>query len=101
MGSAEPTETFVRNYQLLIKDRSTLNFRKVLDVKGIRFQSKAMEKFKMMASQDIQLAPESYLLTQIPTVAPQSNTSDSNLSSPTSFGMNNFKKIGEFLRRDY
>ena len=101
MGSAEPTETFVRNYQLLIKDRSTLNFRKVLDVKGIRFQSKAMEKFKVMASQDIQLAPESYLLTQIPTVAPQSNTSDSNLSSPTSFGMNNFKKIGEFLRRDY
>lgn len=108
MTPSEPMETFVRNYQLLIKDRSTLNFRKIIEVKGVRFHPRAIEMFKLMASQEPHLNNENPLLRQISTVPPlamspnQGNSGMHSASGNNSgFGINNFRKIGDFLRRDY
>lgn len=94
---AEPMETFIRNYQVLVKDRSTLNFRKILDVKGVRFQPRAMEKFRLMASQEISLVPENTLLRGIPTVPPASQYDNQLGTGSQGFGL---KRIGDFLRRE-
>lgn len=112
MTPSDPIETFVMNYQVLVKDRSTINFRKILDVKGVRLQNEAISKFKLMASQEPQLIPENHILKSISTVPPPASggfafdnsfglaPASPGTQSPGGFNMNQFMKLGGLLRRE-
>lgn len=103
-------EVLVQNYLLLIKDRSVSNFRKILEVKGVRITSKYVDLFREKAAEQVDLPEESQLLASVdmnsrqgtprvasPSPIPPAIPFFDRETQPMRF---DFRRIGDFLRRD-
>lgn len=98
----DPIDAFVDNYLVFVGDRSVSNFRKILETKNMRQTSRVMDMFRSKASENPDLSHEAPMLAAVQLTKPISRSrSPATPTEPVVSKLNeNFRKFGEFLRRD-